>query len=541
MCAKNNLHLLMVGPTGTGKTAIVTQKLMNGMPSNFIPVVLNFSARTTAGQTQDFVNSKLTKRRKGVFGPPIGSRISLFIDDLNMPAAESTGAQPPIELIRQWMDYGGWYEKQQVGRFNEIVDLAIIACMGPPGGGRQATAPRLLRHFISISVIDLDHHSIKTILGTILDGFLDQNKLPDFKSLTIPMIDASISIYDTIRVDLLPTPTKSHYTYNMRDLSKVFRGMLSADPKNLHSDTDFIRLWCHESLRVFQDRLVDATDREWFLNLLRTNMEQHLQIPWSDVVLQEPLIYGDFLIPGADPKSYQEIKDMKRLHKIVEEYLDDYNSSTTTPMKLIMFIDAVEHLSRICRIIRQGNALLLGVGGSGRQSLARLAAFMEEYEIFLIEMSKNYGIHEWREDLKRILMQAGVDGKNLAFILSDTQIVSDACLEDVNNILNTGDVPNLFKPDDLDRISVAMKAIAQEEGAVNATKENLFALFLQRVRKHLRMIICMSPMSESFRNRLRMFPALVNCSTIDWFNTWPEEALRSVAASAVAGMYFFVF
>ena len=74
---------------------------------------------------------------------------------------------------------------------------------------------------------------------------------------------------------------------------------------------------------------------------------------------------------------------MPKLVKVVEEYLEDYNSVSNAPMKLVMFLDAIEHVSRVTRVIRlpRGNALLLGVGGSGRQSLTRLAAFLEEYEV----------------------------------------------------------------------------------------------------------------------------------------------------------------
>jgi dynein heavy chain len=79
----------------------------------------------------------------------------------------------------------------------------------------------------------------------------------------------------------------------------------------------------------------------------------------------------------------------------------------------------------------------------------------------------------------------------------------------------------------------AMRPIAVEQN-VNATRENLFALYISRIKSNLHLIICMSPIGDAFRNRLRMFPSLVNCCTIDWFSTWPEDALRSVAANSIS-------
>jgi dynein heavy chain len=119
-------------------------------------------------------------------------------------------------------------------------------------------------------------------------------------------------------------------------------------------------------------------------------------------------------------------------------------------MPLVMFVDACDHVSRIARVLRAplGNCLLLGVGGSGRQSLSRLATFMSNYKLFQIEVVKGYGMQNWRDDAKRALMQCGIENKQTSFLFVDTQVVNEQMLEDINNILNAGDIPNWYKTED---------------------------------------------------------------------------------------------
>ncbi|KAG9260637.1 dynein heavy chain 1, axonemal [Astyanax mexicanus] len=529
MLLSNKKPVLCIGPTGTGKTLTMSDKLLNNMPAEYITHFLTFSARTSANQTQDLIDSKLDKRRKGVFGPPLGKYFIFFIDDLNMPMLETYGAQPPIELLRQWMDHGGWYDRKQIGTFKQLVDINFACAMGPPGGGRNPITQRFTRHFNCLSFTEMADSSKRTIFSTILGSWME--KAPQLLPLNEPVVDATIKVYSTITSELLPTPAKSHYTFNLRDLSKVFQGLLMAEAGKIEDKVQLLQLWYHESCRVFQDRLVSAEDRDWFDQLLQQHIKE-FGCSFQEVVPHRPLLFGDFMIHGAENRVYQLIEDREKLVRVVEEYMEDYNQVSTTKMKLVLFMDAIQHVCRISRILRQplGNALLLGVGGSGRQSLTKLATYISEYECFQIELSKNYGVAEWREDIKSIMMKAGLRNVQITFLFVDTQIKSESFLEDINNILNSGDVPNLYSADEQERILTSMKPVVQDLGQ-QPTKANLMAAYVKRVRSNIHTVLCMSPIGEVFRARLRQFPSLVTCCTIDWFSAWPQEALLSVAAS----------
>ena len=103
--------------------------------------------------------------------------------------------------------------------------------------------------------------------------------------------------------------------------------------------------------------------------------------------------------------------------------------------------------------MEQGNALLLGVGGSGRQSLARMATFCAAYDIFQIEVIKGYKFVSWRDDVRTCLMNSGIGQKPTTFLFVDTQIIDESQLEDINSILNSGDVTDLYKLEHIDQIS----------------------------------------------------------------------------------------
>ena len=182
---------------------------------------MTFSAATTAKQVQDILDERLdTKRRQRVYGPPLGTRCVLFVDDMNMPQREIFGAQPPIEFLRQWMDHIGWWKQLPLYTFSNVLDIVMIGSMGPPGGGRNPVTPRFVRHFNQVVHTDLGFDSLFKIFNTILQSKM-VNYNEDIKTSLESMVKSCIEVYFKVCDCLLPTPSKSHYTFNLRDLSSV--------------------------------------------------------------------------------------------------------------------------------------------------------------------------------------------------------------------------------------------------------------------------------------------------------------------------------
>jgi dynein heavy chain len=450
--------VMFCGQSGVGKSVVVMDVLTNKAEERgYVNILIGFSAQTSSRRTQETLEAKLDKKRKGVYGAGVNKKLIAFIDDVNMPIKEFYGAQPPIELLRQFLDFKGLYDRQKLF-WKNIEDLTLVAACAPPGGGRQDLTPRFVRHFSMLTIAPPTEAVMKHIFGSILSGFLETFPA-DVKALTSSMVDSTIEVYTRICADLLPTPAKSHYTFNLRDLSKVFQGVLMIREKFCQDAKLAVKLWIHEAMRVFCDRLIDEPDRKYFKEMALEIVKRKfsIELEYEETFIKHPILFGDYLKMGVSVEDRMyEYADVDKLPKLFGNYLDEYNQMNTgKPMDLVFFKDCIEHISRLGRVLRQprGNMLLVGVGGSGKQSLTRFAVgmFGGEYECKQIEITRNYGMNDFREALKEMYISCG-EGKPVVFLLTDNQIVQEAFLEDINNVLNSGDVPNLFPPDEKEKV-----------------------------------------------------------------------------------------
>lgn len=152
-------------------------------------------------------------------------------------------------------------------------------------------------------------------------------------------------------------------------------------------------------MRVFHDRLIFPEDRDAFMGFLKTALREFEGK--EETILEQPLIYTSFISAAeGHEKAYLPIKDIPHLKHILENKLAEYNEQVST-MNLVLFVEAMEHICRIARIIDLpvGNALLVGVGGSGKQSLSRLSAFILGYDVVRIVVTTSYSMADLKTDI----------------------------------------------------------------------------------------------------------------------------------------------
>jgi dynein heavy chain len=130
---------------------------------------INFSAGTTSNSVQEIIEGNFERRAKNKYIPKgAKSKVVAFVDDLNMPRRDAFGSQPPLELLRQWLDYEFWYDRAKIER-NNIQNLQLLAAMGKPGGGRQPISNRILSCFHTITYTQPTDHNMNRIFRTIAE------------------------------------------------------------------------------------------------------------------------------------------------------------------------------------------------------------------------------------------------------------------------------------------------------------------------------------------------------------------------------------
>lgn len=451
------------------------------------------------------------------------------------------------------MEWQGFYSLDRPGDWTAIVDLFFLGAMMHPGGGRNDIPSRLKRQFVVFNCTIPSDASVDKIFGTMLTGHFNAYRgfSHDVISMAAKLPTFTRKVWQTTKTKMLPTPAKFHYIFNLRDLSRIVEGMLRATSEAIVNEKVLLNLWEHELSRVVPDRFISQEDVDWFKKNITSFTNKELGEEYGAVVAA-PSYFVDFMrdLPESDDpeieidpesvKVYEKVDSFPILRARIANFMKNFNENVRgSKMDLVLFEDAMKHIVRISRIIRtpRGNALLVGVGGSGKQSLTKLAAYIAQSQTFQIAITKSYNTANLLEDLKAMYKVAGAQGKSMTFIFTDNEVKEENFLGFINNILTSGEITNLFAKDEVIAIASDLRApLKKFRPDVVDTIENLWAFFIDRVKSNLHVVLCFSPVGDTFRNRSLKFPGLVSGCTMDWFARWPNEALRAVAEKFVSEM-----
>ena len=217
-----------------------------------------------------------------------------------------------------------------------------------------------------------------------------------------------------------------------------------AKPQNFPIKKNMILLWAHETMRVFHDKLITYKDQEFIMSTIVQLTVSYLNDKLENVL---DIFFCDFMKKGIEPenKVYEPCQDINTVTEIIHDIMKEENK-----MQLVLFKDAVRTIVRICRVIRmqKGHMVLVGMGGSGRRSLVKLSCLVSEVKQFGVQIQKKYTLKDFRADLFEMMFIAGTGKKHVVFLLNEADIVHESFMEDINNLINSGEIIGLIGKDE---------------------------------------------------------------------------------------------
>ena len=522
----SRIPLVLCGPPGSGKTMTLTSVLQS--VQGVVLTNLNFSSRTTPEIIlkvfQQYCN--YVRRGKDVVLEPaesLGAQcwLVVFCDEINLPEEDSYGTQRVIMFMRQLVEQGGFWRNDNTWvKINRI--QFVGACNPPTDAGRVEMSRRFLRHVPLLLVDFPERDSLMQIYRTFNGGMM--KLFPNLKGEAEAMTEAMVEVYTENQKKYTPS-IQPQYFYSPRELSRWVRGVYEAIVNMDQGLTkeELTRIWAHEGLRLFCDRLVDEEDRKWCHDTIDEVARKWFAGVDFDIALKRPLFYTSWLSKETRKVDRDELKEFlgARLRVFYEEELD---------VPLVIFDEVLEHILRIDRVLRQpmGHLLLCGDAGAGKTVLSKFVSWMNGLNIFQIKAHSRYGMEDFCEDLRTVMRRVGVDGEKICFIFDESNVLSSGFLEAMNALLASGEVPGLFEGDEYNALMSACRDSAARDGVILDSEEELWRRFTTIVQRNLHVVFTVNPSGGDWKNRSTTSPALFNRCVVDWFGTWGSKAMGEV-------------
>lgn len=543
---------IIVGPEGSGKNMILQNLFADLTTSTHVATIhCNVRTRTThIIQKLDEVCNVFQTNQGKVLRPKEGERLILYFKDLNLPKPDNYGTTQLISFLHQVLTYQGYYDEnlEWIG----IEKVQVVASMNPSTTiGRYPLCSRLnsIMHICSI-----DYPS-KQQLETIYTHFLKTMFYNDEKFSMHPvwrqpnnisllaegMVELYTEIKDKFRVD-----EYAHYLFTPRDLTNMVLGLLRYEYTYSDKADEVIDFWINEARRTFCDRIVrnhslyasieSAVLRKFDVFDFQSKLDQGIVFTTftsqsnsesADIVQQNTISTHSNL-----RTTFKTLKPLgsKPLATIVTDIIRDY-SREYRRLRFFITADTMHFVSRVDRVLSQpsGSMLLVGRPGIGRKNTVLLVAHKLGLDLVSPNITLEYGIKAFENEIKQLMLKAGVENESVCLLLEDHQIVSPSFLEIVNSLLSAGEVPGLFTREEQEQLLAPLREQQSQEGSFGS----LYSFFVSRVYKNLRIVLIMDPTNPSFALNCQSNPAIFTKCYIAWMENWSKSQFLRIPKAII--------
>ncbi|XP_075274100.1 cytoplasmic dynein 2 heavy chain 1 isoform X3 [Opisthocomus hoazin] len=535
----NKQPFLLVGPEGCGK-GMLLHYAFSQLRSTQIATI-HCSAQTTSQHLLQKLSQScivISTNTGRVYRPKDCERLVLYLKDINLPKPDKWGTSTLVAFLQQVLTYQGFYDEnlEWVG----VENIQIVASMSAGGTlGRHKLTSRFTS-IVRLCAIDYpERDQLQTIYSAYLEPVLQKNlkSHPVWGSLPkiYQLAGSMVQVYEQVRAKFT-VDDHSHYLFTPRILTQWVLGLFRYDLAggSLTQTADYVlEIVAYEARRLFRDKIVGMKELHVFDNILMKvfqgdwgsdildHMADIFYVTWG--ACQEAFIRpGQALPPHGRPLGKLNSTDLK---DIIQKGIIHYGQDRKE-REILLFQEVLSYMCKVDRVLSfpGGSLLLAGRSGVGRRTVTSLVSHMHAAVLITPKISRGYELKQFKNDLRYVMELAGIEAQQVVLLLEDYQFVHSTFLEMINSLLSSGEVPGLYKTEELESLLSPLKDQASQDGFTGP----IFNYFTYRIQQNLHVVLIMDCTNLNFTINCESNPALYKKCQVLWMETWSENSMQKI-------------
>ena len=517
----SKIPLILCGPAGVGKTMIINNVLHDH--DKYDLVSMNFSKETSIHDLVSLFNRHLVYMPDGdgymLYPRNNEKEVVFFFDEINLPKVDKYDSQSVILFLRQLIEKGGFWR----GLDNKWITLKNVhfigACNPPYYRGRNTLTSQFSRHAGIVFCNYPTEPSLKHIYEVYFNALFEM--IPNLKMYSKDFTNASINLY-YMYTKSFTKEKYAHYIITPRELTRWVRGMLFGilnGPRQNFSS--LVKLWAHEAIRIFSDRLISAKHKTIFFS----NLQSVITSTFTIVDFSE-IMFGDLLYSKWFNAEYIQVSKKDLMNLVTQKF--DVFCEEERVGNVVIYDGMIDHMLRIDRILRQsqGHGMLAGPNKIGKTTMIKFVAWMNGMHIMKPYITKDFTLTSFDCFLRKVLLKVSIDEEELCLLIDESYMLDAAFLERINSLLTNSDIPDLFYGEELSNLETSLEQKMNSLGILNSSKDEAYKWFVNQITKNLHIFFTVS---DPYKDNKMNSPALFNRCVIDWIGPWDISIQYSIA------------